>query len=435
MSGPDGGAADPAAPAAAGPDGASGLRARAPGADDGGPSGPVPVLLVGLHGHGRSHLRSLLRLRESGLVRLAGVCDSRPLDPGDDLEGHGPVPYFEDLGRAIEETGARITVLVTPIHTHLPLARIALDHGSHLLLEKPTTAGLAEFEELRSAVEASGLACQVGFQSLGSQAITAVRELIAAGAVGRVRGIGGEGAWKRTSAYYDRAPWAGRRHLDGRDVVDGALTNPFAHAVATALAVAGAASQEPRDVELELFHAHPIESDDTSSLRLRTADGTVVTLAVTLCAPDSTPPRLTVHGEQGRIDLDYTLDRVTLHRPGQEPVTTAHPRTGLLENLVEHLRDGVPLLVPPEATRGFMHVLEAVRHAPDPAPIPLDHQSVREDAEGVHRTVEGINALVHRSAQTLALFSELGPAWLPGAAGGPASPGATRPTPTTKARP
>ncbi|WAE76362.1 Gfo/Idh/MocA family oxidoreductase [Streptomonospora nanhaiensis] len=388
--------------------------------------GPAPVLLVGLHGHGRSHLRSLIPLCESGLVRLAGVCDSRPPEPGDDLEGHGPVPWFDDLGRAVDETGARITVLVTPIHTHLPLARIALDHGSHLLLEKPTTAGLAEFEQLRAAVDASGLACQVGFQSLGSQAVTAVRDLIAEGTVGRVRGIGGEGAWKRTSAYYDRAPWAGRRHLDGRDVVDGALTNPFAHAVATALAVAGAATEAPRDVELELFHAHPIESDDTSCLRLRTADGTVITLAVTLCAPDSQPPRLVVHGERGRIELDYTLDRVTLHRPGRAPATTVHPRTGLLENLVDHLRDGVPLLVPPEATRGFMHVLEAVRHAPDPAPIPLEHQRVWNEDDVTHRTVNGIGALVHRSAQNLALFSELAPAWLPGAA---------EATPTTKDRP
>ncbi|MBB6119941.1 Gfo/Idh/MocA family protein [Nocardiopsis algeriensis] len=374
-------------------------------------SGPVPVLLAGVHGHGRSHLRSLLPLARRGLVRLAGVCDTRPLPPGDDLEGHGSVPFFSDLGRALDRTGARVTVLATPIHTHLPLARTALAHGSHLLLEKPTTATLAELDLLDAAVTDSGLACQVGFQSLGSEAVQAVRDLLDHGEIGSVRGIGGSGTWKRTSAYYDRAAWAGRRRLDGRDVVDGALTNPFAHAVATALALTGTAHRPPARIELELYRAHPIESDDTSSLRLHTADGLTATIAVTLCAPENTPPRLVVHGSRGRIELDYTLDLVTLHRPGRAPRTTRHPRTSLMENLLDHLRTGTPLLVPPAATRGFMHVLEAVRTAPDPLPIPAEHQHVWQQDGATHRTVHGITDLVRTGAESLSLFSELGAPW------------------------
>lgn len=377
---------------------------------------PLPVLLAGVHGHGRHHLRTLRRLADSALVQPVGVCDPRPIDPDDDLEGNGPLPSFTDLGEAIDTTGAQITILVTPIHTHLPLSRTALEHGSHLLLEKPTTATLAEFEELTKAVHASGLACQVGFQSLGSAAVDSVRALIKAGTIGRLRGIGGAGTWSRTSHYYERAPWAGRRSLSGRDVVDGALTNPFAHAVATALALAGADTHPPREVEVELFHAHPIESDDTSCLRARTADGTPITVAVTLCAPANPPPRLIVHGDRGRIELDYTLDRVTLSRPGHDAVTTTHPRTGLLENLVSHVRQGTPLLVPPETTRGFAHVMEAVRTAEAPLPIPAERQQVSTTPEeGTHRLVRGIEDLVHRSAESLALFSELDPAWTPAA--------------------
>ncbi|MFI6576075.1 Gfo/Idh/MocA family protein [Nocardiopsis sp. NPDC050513] len=374
---------------------------------------PVPILLAGVHGHGRHHLKALHPLSRSGLVRLVGVCDPAPPARDDDLEGHGDLPRFADLGEAIDATGASATILATPIPTHLPLARTALDHGSHVLLEKPTTATLAEYDQLVAAVDASGLACQIGFQSLGSHALDTVRHLIGDGAVGELRGIGGAGTWIRTSAYYDRAPWAGRRRLDGRDVVDGALTNPFAHAVATALAVAGAATNIPAGIELELYRAHPIESDDTACLRVRTPDGTPITVAVTLCAQESLPPRLTVHGTTGRIDLDYTLDRVTLHRPGRDPVTTAHPRTGLLENLLAHVDGDAPLLVPPRATHAFMHVLEAVRTAPDPVAVPDTHQRVTRHSEGTRRVITGIDALVRRSADQLALFSELDPAWPP----------------------
>ncbi|WP_159944490.1 MULTISPECIES: Gfo/Idh/MocA family protein [unclassified Nocardiopsis] len=388
-------------------------------------SAPVPVLLAGVHGHGRTHLRSLRAMADTGLVRLVGLCDQRPVPEGDDLEGHGPLPWHSDLGEAIDRTGARVTILSTPIHTHLPLSRTALEHGSHVLLEKPTTATLAEFEELTAAVDASGLACQVGFQSLGSAAVAAVRALIDDGAVGRVRGIGGAGTWVRTSAYYDRAPWAGRRRLQGRDVVDGALTNPFAHALATALAVAGAQEEAPAGVELEMFHAHPIEADDTSCVRVRTRDGLPITLAVTLCAPEHLPPRLVVHGERGRIEFEYTLDRVTLHRPGHAPATTTHPRTPLLANLLAHVNEGEPLLVPPRATRAFMHVLERVRTAPDPVSLPAHMQRRHTTDEGVRRIIPGIDTLIHRSAEHLALFSELDPAWAAARSAGPTDAKAT----------
>ncbi|TDQ45503.1 Gfo/Idh/MocA family protein [Actinorugispora endophytica] len=375
---------------------------------------PVPVVLAGVHGHGRSHLDNLRRLSDDGLVRLVGVCDRLPV-PDSALEGLGQVQRSTELGDLLARTGASITILVTPIHTHLPLARTALAHGSHLLLEKPTTSTMAEFDELTAAVDASGLACQVGFQSLGSTAVDAVRGLVADGAIGEVRGIGGAGTWIRTSSYYERAAWAGRRRMDGRDVVDGALTNPFAHAVATALAVAGADRSVSGDIELELFHAHDIESDDTSCVRLHAPDGTPITVAVTLCAAEHRAPRLTVHGSAGRIVLEYTLDRVTLERPGREPVTTTHPRTDLLENLVAHLRGGEPLLVPPARTRGFMTVLDAVRRAPDPAPVPEWAQDVSTQDDGVHRVIRGVEDLVHRSAEHMALFSEIGVPWAPAA--------------------
>lgn len=378
------------------------------------PNEPVPVVLVGVHGHGRSHLRNLRRLGDAGLVRLVGVCDRRPV-PDSLLDGLDGVRHSPDLAELLKTTGAAVTILVTPIHTHLPLARVALGHGSHLLLEKPPTASLAEFDDLCEAVAASGLACQVGFQSLGSAAVAAVRALIADGAIGAVRGIGGAGTWVRTSAYYERAAWAGRRRMNGRDVVDGALTNPFAHAVATALAVAGADREVSGPVELELFHAHDIESDDTSCLRLRAPDGTPISVAVTLCAAEHRPPHLVVHGETGRIVFEYTLDRVTLHRDGADPVTTEHPRTDLLENLVAHIGRDEPLLVPPAATRGFMTVLDAVRRAPDPTAIPESAQRVSVEAEGTRRVVPGVDALVHRSAEHVALFSEIGVPWAPAA--------------------
>jgi predicted dehydrogenase len=362
---------------------------------------PARVVLAGAHGHGRWHLDNLRRLSGVGLVRLVGVCDTQPVTAAH-LTGFDAPAQSSDLGGLIWRTGAEITILATPIHTHADLALAALRAGSHLLLEKPPAGSLADYERIAGAVRTSGRACQVGFQSLGSEAIPFLRKVIADGDIGRVRGIGVAGAWHRPASYFTRAPWAGRRRLGGAAVTDGALTNPFAHGVATALAVAEAEQYGAvTEIETELYRANPIEADDTSCVRLRLAGGAEITVAVSLCAPSRTEPYLIVHGETGSATLFYTLDELHI---GQSK--TSHARTDLLENLVAHVRTGTQLLVPLARTGAFMQVVEAVRSAAEPTPIPVQHQR-----DG--RVLPGIVELTDRSAQRLALYSELDVAWAP----------------------
>jgi predicted dehydrogenase len=373
---------------------------------------PVAVVLVGVHGHGRWHLRNLDRLRQAGApVRLAGICDTRPLtDEQRQLIGDVPVmPRLDDLLDAVQPS---VTIVCTPIHTHADLALTAAAAGSHVLLEKPPTTALADFERLVTGMTATGRACQVGFQSLGSHALPYVRSLMADHAVGEVIGIGAAGAWQRDASYYARAPWAGRRMLGDVAVVDGALTNPFAHATATALALDGESGEDGlRDVRVELFRANPIEADDTSCIRLVTARGTTITVAVTLCAERNAEPYLIVHGTQGRIVLEYRTGRVRLEAGGRVE-TTEHGATDLLENLVAHISaPDVPLLVPLAATRSFMHVVEAVRLAPEPVEIAPEYRTT--DTSGPHPrlVVPHIDDAVSRAADQLALFSELDLPW------------------------
>ncbi|GAA1569439.1 Gfo/Idh/MocA family oxidoreductase [Actinomadura kijaniata] len=371
---------------------------------------PVGVVLVGAHGHGRWHLDNLRALTAAGRVRLAGICDLTPVDAVD-LEGLGVPEQSADLARLLSRTWARVAIVATPIPTHADLTLTAVAHGAHVLLEKPPAATYADFERTLAGVTGSGRVCQVGFQSLGSGAIPVIRRLVAEGAIGRVRGIGAAGAWHRDSSYYARAPWAGRRSVGGVAVADGALTNPFAHALATALAVDGSEGAGDVDaIEVELYRAHPIEADDTGCLRLRTARGTVVTVAVTLCAPDRNEPYLLIHGDRGRITLTYTLDRVELERDGTTDTFTC-TRTDLLSNLVDHLDGEAEPLVPLHRTAAFMRVLEAVRTAPDPRPITAEQQHVTVAGGVTRRILPGAAEHVAASAEHLALFSELDIPW------------------------
>jgi predicted dehydrogenase len=368
----------------------------------------VPIVLAGARGHGRWHVANIRRLEAQGLVRLAGICELTPLT--EEEYGGEPPAQSADFGALLDSTGARAAVVCTPIPTHTDLALTAARKGVHLLLEKPPAPSYAEFRRMADGVAAAGVACQVGFQSLGSHAVPAIRDLIAEGAIGEVVGYGGAGAWVRDEAYFRRAPWAGRRRLDGVDVIDGALTNPLAHAVATALALAGAGrAEDVTHVETELWHANDIEADDTSCVRVTTAQGRPVVVAATLCAERAEEPYVLVHGSRGRITFWYKQDRVLLQRAGHGPEEFEYGRTDLLENLVGHLTSGAGLLVPPEATGGFMKVVEAIRRAPDPAPLP--EWAWRRPPAERRRIVPGVNGLVAACADSLALYSELGAPW------------------------
>ncbi|WP_084106331.1 Gfo/Idh/MocA family protein [Demequina sp. NBRC 110056] len=392
---------------------------------------PVAVALVGIHGHGASHLRRIQELCDSGAARLSALVDPRPLADGDAPATGGPsgprhgsdaagtgAPWFPTLGDLLSapepEVRPDVVILSTPIPTHLPLASAAMRAGVDVLLEKPTAASLAEHTALVAVAEETGRLCQVGFQTFGSHAIPAIERLIADGEIGEVTGVGAVGTWVRTAGYWARAPWAGRRTLDGRDVVDGVVTNPLAHAVATALRIAGATrSADVADIVVDLYNANPIESDDTSSVRVVTSDGLRCGFGLTLCAPERTPATIIVHGTRGRIELAYETDTVRIVTDAIDLEKT-YARDSLLENLIEARRSGGgpgSLVCDVRDTGAFMRVMEAVRTASDPRPIGAEHVDWLGEGDDRRPVVRDISEWCERVAYTSRTFAELGAPW------------------------
>jgi predicted dehydrogenase len=191
--------------------------------------------------------------------------------------------------------------------------------------------------------------------------------------------------------------------------VDGALTNPFSHAVATALLVAGTAESDPVDIALELFGTRDLEADDTACVRLRFDGGPEIVVAASLCAEQDHEPFVVVHGSEGRAKFWYKTHRLEIN---DERVSVGPP-ADLLRNLLEHRADpaAVALLAPLSHTRAFASVVQAVRDAPDPAPIPDGWIRTVGDGPARHPVVRGIGEEVAVAAERLALFSEIGVPW------------------------
>ena len=345
------------------------------------------------------------------------VADPRP--PDADVVGPD-VGVFDNLGALLTATAVDIVVVCTPIHTHRQLAEAAMRAGADVLLEKPPVPTMAEFERLLALCDETGRRCQIGFQSLGSHAVSALAGAVAAGELGAVSLISTRCAWIRSADYFGRSRWAGHRELDGIPVMDGVLSNPFAHAVATALLLDGSTRVEDVcTVETDLFHANPIGSDDTSTVRVTTRRGTTLLFAATLCSPVVDDPAVIVGGTSATATLWYTKDEIGLVDPAGRTLTSALTgsagRDNLLANLIEHRADPtVPLIADVRETGAFTAVLEALRLAPAPAAIPQDCFEWRQDERGRHAVVTDVRDWIRFAAERGQTFTELSAPWTRG---------------------
>jgi predicted dehydrogenase len=77
-------------------------------------------------------------------------------------------------------------VIATPVPTHYPLAKAALEAGKHVFVEKPPAMRAAEMEELIGLAEAHGLVLMPGHLLLYHPGVQKLKELVDAGELGEV---------------------------------------------------------------------------------------------------------------------------------------------------------------------------------------------------------------------------------------------------------
>lgn len=76
--------------------------------------------------------------------------------------------------------------IATPVATHFPLAKAALEAGKHVLVEKPLTGSVAEAEALVEIAEARGRVLMVDHTFLFTGAVQMIHDLVARGELGRI---------------------------------------------------------------------------------------------------------------------------------------------------------------------------------------------------------------------------------------------------------
>src|SRR5579862_4313780 len=71
---------------------------------------------------------------------------------------------FDDLGKAIAQTGAKAVAIATPPHTHGKLVVTAAEHGCHVLCEKPFAFDSVEARRMLEAAEKARVVHLIGHE-------------------------------------------------------------------------------------------------------------------------------------------------------------------------------------------------------------------------------------------------------------------------------
>ena len=135
------------------------------------------------------HMGDLLRLaHEHPEAEIVGIADEEPSRMESTAERFGipPERRYADFRRCMEETRPDIAILCPMTGRHGEYVEKVAPYGTHILVEKPMAASLADADRMIRAVEATGKTMVVNWPLAWYQPHVTTKRLIVEGVIGDV---------------------------------------------------------------------------------------------------------------------------------------------------------------------------------------------------------------------------------------------------------
>ena len=144
-------------------------------------SGTVRVGVIGYGYWGPNIVRNLHGQKNVQAVR---VCDKSPAALARAQKAYPNIETVSDPLEILRSPDIDAVAVITPVWAHYELAKMALENGKHLFIEKPFTSNSAQAEELIDLAARKKLTIMVDHTFLFTGAVRKIRELTESGALG-----------------------------------------------------------------------------------------------------------------------------------------------------------------------------------------------------------------------------------------------------------
>lgn len=249
------------------------------------------IALVGIGGYGHAYIEFFQKELPSSCRLMAAVEPYPELSPAAVawLKESG-IPLYPDLDSLYASQMPELVILSTPIPLHKKQAIFCMEHGSHVLCEKPLVPSLADAKELKEAQQRTGKKLGVGFQWSFSDTMLGLKKDLMDGVLGRPLLFKTHISWCRPESYYTGSSWKGRIRNEAGDLVnDSILTNATAHYLHNVFFING-----PRSPITSTATMWPRDARSIPSCRVSpTAAAPAATWAPCAAAPSPTARRTT----------------------------------------------------------------------------------------------------------------------------------------------
>jgi predicted dehydrogenase len=163
----------------------------------------VKVGQAGLGNWGKNLARNFAELAE-----LTWLCDPAEGKRAEFAPRYPQAQFTTEFSDLLEDTELDAVVIATPVPTHYELARLALESGKHVFVEKPPAMTALEIDELVSIARERNLVLMPGHLLLYHPGIQRVKEMISDSELGDVLCVYGNRQNLGVIRPYENALWS-----------------------------------------------------------------------------------------------------------------------------------------------------------------------------------------------------------------------------------
>lgn len=230
-----------------------------------------------------------------------------------------------------EDVRMQAVSIVTPNHVHFEPARQALEHGFHVIIDKPLAFSLEEAIQLKEIAERTGLILALTHTYTGYPMIKEAKHYVDTGKLGPIRKIYVEypQGWLSEPLEREGNKQASWRTDPTKSGEGGAVGDIGTHAANIAEYVSGLKITE-LSADVNITVKDRLLDDDSAALLRFDNGATGVLMATQIAAGEENSLKLRVYGEKAGLEWRHSEPNTLLYKPLDAPVQILRAGTGYL---------------------------------------------------------------------------------------------------------